>query len=200
MSGRRRAARPRRSGRLRAVLALGMVLGLSSVGTAASWTDAAQITGVTFTSGTLDLLVNDANSVTSSTLAMADMIPGATSADTLRVKNAGTVPLTYTISGGLTGTDATTLASAAALKVTILANGTKSGSGNTATCTGGTALATDVTLTGSTGTTVVGTAQGPVAAGAQHSPLCFQVSFASGAANSLQGKVAAAAFTVTGTS
>ena len=84
--------------------------------------------------------------------------------------------------------------------LSISANGTRSGTGNAATCTGGTALVTNQALTSNTGATIVGTAQGPLAAGAASIPLCFQVTFASGAPTSLQGRTAAATFTVTGTS
>ena len=52
-------ARPK--GRVRAVLALGTVVGLSPVGTLASWTDTVPITGTTFKSGTIDLQLNDLN-------------------------------------------------------------------------------------------------------------------------------------------
>ena len=199
MSGRRRAGTPA-SGRIRAVLALGMVLGLSSVGTAASWTDAVQVTGTTFTSGTIDLKVNELQAVTSTTLSLTDMVPGATSADILRVRNGGTAALTYTISGGLGGTDGSAFASAGAVLLSIYANATKTGAGNAVTCTGGSALVTNQSLTSSTGTTLVGTAQGPVAAGAQGAPLCFQVTFAAAAPSSLQSKAATASFTFTGTS
>ena len=58
------------------------------------------------------------------------MVPGNTSAEVLTVKNNGTAPLKYTLTGGLTGTDAAAYNTAAALKLTILAGGTKSGSGN----------------------------------------------------------------------
>ena len=187
-------------GRRRALLALGAVVGLSPVGTAASWTDAVPITGTTFKSGTIDLQLDDANTVTTTTLSMTDMAPGATSAEVIRVKNAGSVAFTYTVAGGLGGTDAAAYATAGALRLAISANGTRSGTGNAATCTGGTAVATDVGLTAATGTTIVGTAQGPVAAGVTGAPLCFQVTFASGAPTTLQGKTATAAFTVTATS
>jgi predicted ribosomally synthesized peptide with SipW-like signal peptide len=182
------------------VLALGMVLGLGSIGTAARWTDNVAVTGTTFTSGTIDLQINDANAVTSATLSMADMAPGATSAEVFRVKNAGSVPFTYTISGGLGGTDAAAYAAANALRLSISAGATRSGTGSAATCTGGTAVATDVALTTTTSTAIVGTAQGPVAVGAAGAPLCFQVTFASTAPTSLQGKAATASFTVTATS
>jgi predicted ribosomally synthesized peptide with SipW-like signal peptide len=74
-------------GRVWAVLALGMVLGLGSVGTAARWTDTVAVTGTTFTSGTIDLQVNDANAATSTTLSMTDMTPGVSSAEVCRVAN-----------------------------------------------------------------------------------------------------------------
>jgi predicted ribosomally synthesized peptide with SipW-like signal peptide len=185
---------------VRAVLALGALLGLGSVGTAARWTDAVPVTGTSFSSGTIDLQINDANAVTSATLSMADMSPGVTSAEVFRVKNAGSVPFTYTVTGGLGGTDAAAYAAAGALRLSISAGATRSGTGNAATCTGGTALVTDVPLTTTTGTTLVGTAQGPVAAGTAGAPLCFQVAFASTAPSSLQGKTATAAFSVTATS
>ena len=188
------------SGRVRAVLALGAVLGLGMSGTAASWTDAAPITGTTFTSGTIDLQLNGVNSVASSTLSMTNMVPGASSAEVFQVKNAGTAALTYTITGGLGGTDAADYATAGSLRLTILLNGTRSGTGSAATCTGGTALASDVALTANTTTTLVGTAQGPLAAGSAVVPVCFQVMLAAAAPTTLQGKTATATFTVTGTS
>lgn len=190
----------RAPGRLRAVLALGMVLGLGSVGTAARWTDNAAVTGTTFTSGTIDLQLNDANAVTTTTLSMTDMVPGSSSAEVVRVKNAGSVPFTYTITGGLGGADAAAYASAAALRVSVSAGATRSGTGTAATCSGGTALVSDLALTTSAGGTVAGTAQGPVAAGAQGATLCVQVALASAAPSSLQGRTATATFTVTATS
>jgi hypothetical protein len=127
-------------------------------------------------------------------------VAGATSAEVFRVKNAGSVPFTYTITGGLGGTDAAAYAAAGALRLSISAGATCSGTGNAATCTGGTALVTDAALTATTGTTLVATAQGPVAAGTAGAPLCFQVAFASTAPSSLQGRTATATFDVTATS
>ncbi len=189
-------APPRPTGRIRAVLALGMVLGLGTVGTAASWTDAASITGTSFTSGTLDLQVNDLNAVTSATLTMANMVPAATSAQVFQVKNAATAPFTYTISGELGGAEAGMFTNS--LLLSISANATRTGTGNTSVCTGGTALVSNVALTPTTST--VTTAQGPLAVGAPGVPLCFQMTFLSTAPSSLQGKTSTATFTVTATS
>lgn len=66
-----------RSARVRALLSLGIVLGFGATSTLAYWTDTATVTGGTFTAGTLDLQVNDAQgnptAYALTSLAMADM-------------------------------------------------------------------------------------------------------------------------------
>ena len=47
-----------RSARSRAALSLGVVLAVGATGTFAAWTDSANLTGTTFTSGTLDVRDN----------------------------------------------------------------------------------------------------------------------------------------------
>lgn len=185
--------------RVRALLSLGVALGIGSVGTFASWTDDVTLTGTTFTAGTLDLQVNNVDSFATTTLSMTAMVPGTTSAEVLTVKNNGTVPAKYTLTGGLTGTNAADYNTAAAngLLLTIRLGGSKSG----ATCTGGTALITDQALTSTSGTTIL--ARRPTSAltasGGTES-LCFQVKLSDTAPSSLQGKSASATFTATGTS
>lgn len=201
MSGHRRTTRRRfvSSVRVRALLSLGVALGIGSVGTFASWTDDVTVTGTTFTAGTLDLQVNNVDSYATTTLSMTAMVPGSTSAEVLTVKNNGTVPAKYTLTGGLTGTNAADFNTAAAngLLLTIRLGGSKSG----ATCTGGTALVTDQALTSTTTTTIL--ARRPTtaltASGGTES-LCFQVKLSDTAPSSLQGKSATATFTATGTS
>lgn len=201
MSSHRNTTRRRftSSVRVRALLSLGVAFGIGSVGTFASWTDDVTITGTTFTAGTLDLQVNNVDSYATTTLSMSAMVPGNTSAEVLTVKNNGTAPAKYTLTGGLTGTNAADYNTAAAngLLLTIRQGGTKSG----ATCTGGTALVTDQPLTSTTTTTIL--ARRPSAAltasGGTES-LCFQVKLADTAPSSLQAKAATATFTATGTS
>ena len=125
-----------RSGRVRALLSLGIALGLGAVGTFAFWTDDVVISGSAFTAGTLDLKVNNSDAYATTSLSMSAMVPGNTSAELLTVKNAGTAALKYTLTGGLTGTDAAAYNTAGALKLTILSGATITGSGNSATCTG----------------------------------------------------------------
>jgi predicted ribosomally synthesized peptide with SipW-like signal peptide len=190
-----------RSRRVRALLSLGLLGSALVVGTYAYWTDDVTISGTTFTTGTLDLQVNSSDSYSTTTLGMSStpMVPGNTSAEVLTVKNNGTVPLKYTLTGGLAGTDAAAFNTAAALKLTIVSGGTRSGSGNAATCTGGTTIYGPTALTNVTTTAIIGTRRGPVAAAGTEA-LCFQITFDTAAPSTLQGKTATATFTATGTS
>jgi predicted ribosomally synthesized peptide with SipW-like signal peptide len=190
-----------RSRRVRALLSLGLLGSALVVGTYAYWTDDVTISGTTFTTGTLDLQVNSSDSYSTTTLGMSStpMVPGNTSAEVLTVKNNGTVPLKYTLTGGLAGTDAAAFNTAAALKLTVVSGGTRSGSGNAATCTGGTTIYGPTALTNVTTTAIIGTRRGPVAAAGTEA-LCFQITFDTAAPSTLQGKTATATFTATGTS
>lgn len=190
-----------RSRRMRAVLSLGVVAGVLVTGTYAFWTDDVTITGTSFSAGSLDLQVNSQDSYTTTTLGMSStpMVPGNTSAEVLTVRNNGTVPLKYTLTGGLGGTDAATYSAAGALRLTVVSGGTRSGSGNAATCTGGTTIYGPTALTNVTSTAIIGTRRGPLAPAATEA-LCFQVTFDAAAPSSLQGKTATATFTATGTS
>jgi predicted ribosomally synthesized peptide with SipW-like signal peptide len=190
-----------RSTRVRALLCLGVLAGVFATGTYAFWTDDVTITGSTFTSGTLDLRVGGSDAYTTTTLGMSatPMVPGNTSAEVLSVQNNGNVPLKYTLTGGLTGTDAAAYSTAAALKLTVVAGGTRSGSGNAATCTGGTTIYGPTALTSTTSTAIIGTRRGPLAAAGSEA-LCFQITFDATAPSTLQGKTTTATFTATGTS
>ena len=190
-----------RSPRLRGLLSLGIVAGAFTIGTYAFWTDDATIIGTTFTAGTLDLKVNASDSYTTTTLGMSStpMVPGDTSAEVLTLKNGGTVPLTYTLTGGLTGTDAAAYSAAGALTLTVVAGGSVNGTGNAATCAGGTTIYSPTALTNVTTTAIIGTRRGPLAATGTEA-LCFQITFDASAPSSLQGKTATATFTATGTS
>lgn len=215
-----------KSTRTRAVLSLGVVLALASTGTMAYWTDSASLDGVTFTSGTLDLAVNNNTGGTGSdgttvgaggataqtSLSMTAMTPGNTSAQLLTIKNPGTAPLKWTLAGGLTGTSAAAYAGGApgltsALKISVYSfagAAVKSGTGNSVTCTGGTALATGVQLTTSTTGAIVSTGQpvtpaGGLAAGGSVN-LCVQIDFDSAASTSLQNLAVSGVLTFSATS
>ncbi|MGV8873903.1 MAG: SipW-dependent-type signal peptide-containing protein [Rhodococcus sp. (in: high G+C Gram-positive bacteria)] len=92
------------SARARAIMSIGIVLGLGAVGTLAAWSDTATATSGTFTTGKLDIKVGnpavDNNPPAFSTsLTNAAIFPGDTVAAGLLVTNAaGSVANTYTIS------------------------------------------------------------------------------------------------------
>ena len=192
-----------RSPRSRAALSLGVVLAVGATGTYAHWTDSANLTGTTFTSGTFDVqLANSGGTLGDNAaqvnLSMSTMVPGATSAEVFTLKNNGNVSMKWGLTGGLNGTDASTIATASAMMLTIRDGGTKSGSGSTSTCTGGTVAYGPTALTATTSTSIL-SGQGPVTTTSTKS-LCFQFTFDSAAGNSLQTKSFGATFTFTGTS
>ncbi|WP_205473470.1 TasA family protein [Nocardioides sp. SYSU D00038] len=109
---RRRAERPRRSGRARALLSLGVVAalsaGLSVKGTFAFWTDSATITTGSFSSGTLDITLNnlltgEGGTTSLPSFTLSAMVPGESIAASFPVGNAGSVPLVWTAGGTATG-------------------------------------------------------------------------------------------------
>lgn len=83
--------------RTRAVLSLGIVLGLGAVGTLAAWTDSATATSSKFSAGTILLHANDTHETSTMTsLAMGNMKPGDSVAGMLPIENRGTVDFSYT--------------------------------------------------------------------------------------------------------
>jgi len=198
----------RGSGRVRALLCLGLVTGLGFSTSLAYWTDEASVTGATFTAGTLDLAINGGDPYASTTLSMTAMVPGSTSAEILTVQNVGSAPLKYTLTGGLSGGDASAFATHNALRITIRSGAaTVVGSGDARTCNGGSALVTDQALTGTTSTSIL--TKRPVAplAGSPSPPsgggsetLCIQISLSGTAPSDLQGRSVTALLTATGSS
>jgi len=187
--------RPLRSGRwwssvpVRAVLSLGLVLGVGSAGTFAYWTDEATVTGLSITAGTLDLeLQDDADdSISFTSLNISTMIPGQSVAGVLKVENVGNVGFTYTAA---TSVSNSTLAGALDLKVT---NGSVSGSSPSATCSGSQLSGTGSTLDQA----LVSTGRSLAASASEN--LCIQVSMPSGASTSLQGTTTTVTYTFTAT-
>ncbi|MET1060113.1 MAG: SipW-dependent-type signal peptide-containing protein [Nocardioides sp.] len=185
-----------RSRRARALLSLGVVLGLGSVTTLAYWTDSAALTGGTFKSGTIDLKLDsvDNNPSSFSTgFAMNNMAPGQSKAVVVPVQNTGNVAFTYVASGisNNIAPNPGTLASLLDFKVVPL--GTVSGSSPTQTCTG------TGTFSGSlaSSTSVVTTAR-TLAPGASEN-VCIQATLPAGTTTG-QNNTANAVFTFTATS
>ncbi|GAA1728647.1 TasA family protein [Aeromicrobium alkaliterrae] len=196
MSDHRTARRPR-SGRVRAFLALGVALGIGATGTLAAWTDDVAISGTTFTSGSLDLRVNDQDAITAYTsLNLSNMVPGESVAAVLTVKNQGTSTLKWTATKSTTNT-VTGKDLAAALDVKITSAAAISGTGRALTC-GGTVIANSATTLATGSNTFIPT--GRTLAASATEPICVQVTLNANASTTLQSAGTTATFTFTGTS
>ena len=125
---------------LRALLSLGMVVGLGATGTYAYWTDTVSVTGTTITAGTIDLKVNNSDTVTDfTTMNVTTMVPGDSTAGVVTVKNSGTAPLKYYVDASPSNADGKGLGAALAVKVT--GDSATSGSGTGSHLRGGRAVA-----------------------------------------------------------
>lgn len=125
-----RTGRRRLSGRVRAVLSLGMLLGIAQVGTLASWSDTATVQTGTFGTGTLDMRVGEVaadqlsgqgGTWTHSGLTLTTMAPGESVAQLLTVGNTANTNFTY---NGTVATTNGTLSGANGLQLTIVKDAT----------------------------------------------------------------------------
>lgn len=194
--------RPRRltSTRVRALLSLGIVLGLTSVSTLAFWTDTGTMTTGQIQSGTLDLqlagnLPGQGGTWNNTALSMAAMVPGESVAVTVPVQRAaGTIGFTYTATATATGDLAPsltwTVTAGTAGTATTNANGLRSN-----TC-GGTQLFSN-TLSG-TASNVVATPR-TLSGATMSENLCIRVALPAGTGNTAQGKSASGTFTFSAT-
>lgn len=111
--------------RARAVLSLGMVLGLGAVGTLAAWTDSATATTGMFSTSSILLEVDDQHPAHVFTaLKRNSMMPGDSVAASLKVENAGTLNFTWAVSAVATGSPALIGKLKVALHQTAANNGT----------------------------------------------------------------------------
>ena len=97
-----------KSARFRALLSLGMVLGLGAVGTLAAWSAAPVTTSGVFTTAVVDIQLNgDQGNPTAYPItftAPKSLLPGESVSAVLPVQNKGNLPFTYTASAIGAGT------------------------------------------------------------------------------------------------
>jgi len=177
----------------RVLLSTGLLFGIGSAGTFAHWTDQVTVTGITFTAGTIDLRVNNQDTVTGYTsLNISNMVPGNSVAAVLAVKNSGTAPLKYTATSSATNGDSKNLRGGLTVKVT--GDSSASGSSPSATCSGSALSGTNNALNAGLVTT------GCLLSPGSSENLCLQVTLPSSAASALQGATTDVTLTFTGTS
>ncbi len=210
MSSHRSDRQPRRggrNGRTRAalsLLALAVVAtGASVEGTFAAWTDSATVQTGPFSSGTLDITLggqlagpgttNNPGTWNNTTSTLLNMSPGESHAVSFPVRNNGSTPLKYTVTG--TGSGALAVANGMQFAVyfgaTASNSGTESGANRVGSCGGATPTdATGTTLTGTAATFATDRALTP----AQSENVCIVARLSSAAPNTLQGQTMTAAF------
>lgn len=176
------------SRRVRALLAIGPLVGLSWLGAYAAFTDSVDVT-TSFSTGSVSIRANDqTGTVAFTSLSMTNMIPGTARYAPLRISNAGTLNFNYTMSTAVTGS--APLASALLIGI----KGVPS-----STCDATTyAASSDTAYASAAGLGSAAIAARPLAASASEF-LCFRVELPSGAANSLQGLTTSATFTFNAT-
>lgn len=185
---------------MRYLLSAGTVIGISVTGTLAVWSDSVTVTGTTFSTGTIDLQVNNLDTVTGYTsMNLSAMVPGNSAAGVLTVKNNGTAPLKYYVDATTSNADGKGLGAALVAKVT--ADAATSGSAPAVTCAG-TALASAGTTFGAN--LLSSTSPRLLAAGASET-LCIQATLPSSLTGStpgagLQGATTNVGFTFYGNS
>ncbi|MDI9917165.1 SipW-dependent-type signal peptide-containing protein [Rhodococcus sp. IEGM 1379] len=115
--------------RARAVLSLGMVLGLGAVGTMAAWSDSATATTGIFSTSSVQMKVDNQRPTHQFTeLKRNSMLPGSSEAGSLTVQNTGTVSFNWAVSAAATGSPALI----GKLKVSLYQTGANNGT----TCSG----------------------------------------------------------------
>jgi predicted ribosomally synthesized peptide with SipW-like signal peptide len=179
---------------VRYLLSAGTVIGLSVTGTLAVWSDTVTVSGTTFSTGTIDLQVNNLDTIASyTTMNITNMVPGNSTAGVLTVKNNGTAPLKYTLDASASNGDTKGLGAALAVNVTTAA--TVTGTSPTATCAG-TAVNTATTLV----TGIIPAASARLLNPGATETLCIQATLPSNAASTLQNASTNVVLTFTGNS
>ncbi|AYA23741.1 SipW-dependent-type signal peptide-containing protein [Rhodococcus rhodochrous] len=174
--------------RLRAILSLGIVLGLGATGTLASWANSTTATSGVLSTGTVDLRVNSVKTFSFTDLALSGMLPGESRAAVLQVQNTqSTMDVRYTMSAA---TPAGSPALASLLQVRVHSGGTPTNSTTgglrTGNCAGGSPISSGFLTPG--GSTPLISGQRPLAARVGVETLCFIATLTSDAPFSVQNQ------------
>ncbi|WP_299575149.1 SipW-dependent-type signal peptide-containing protein [uncultured Williamsia sp.] len=173
------------SRRTRALLSIGMVVGISVVGTLALWSSTVSTRSGVFTTATINLLADGAKASTF-TFTPSGLLPGQSAAKVVAVTNTGTAPLTY--SAAVSSPDSL----GRAMTLTVVAGATAANG----VCGSGTLLTSGTAITATA--TTFATNRGPLAATNGAENLCVQVGLPLAADASLAGTAGSVALTFTG--
>ncbi|MBC9733572.1 TasA family protein [Nocardioides marmotae] len=198
-----RPPRRRRTAIATAALLGAVVVLMGGQGTFAFWTDRATVSSGDFQSGSLDITVNgqlagpsnNGGSTTLGALALQNMLPGESVAASFPVKNVGSLPLVYDISGTGTGAlaGANGLQYSVAVGVDAANTGTVAGGDRRGSC--GATVATDQNTTRLTATPSALVVKRSLGIGASET-ICVVARLNSNAGNDLQGKPGSASLVI----
>ncbi|MGU3292549.1 SipW-dependent-type signal peptide-containing protein [Williamsia sp. M5A3_1d] len=174
------------SRRFRAVLSVGMVLGLGVVGTLALWSSTVTTQSGTFTTATISILADNSKSATFA-FSPSGVLPGRSAAKVITVSNAGSTALQY--SAAVSSADVL----GRGMTLTVVPTSTSANG----VCGTGTALTTGTAITATPTTFVTG--RGPLAATSGAETLCVQVNLPIDAPATLAGTSGTITLTFTGT-
>lgn len=183
----------RRSRGIRAVLALGTVVGIGTTLTLAAWTDNGTAES-TFTTGTVDLQLNDTEGKPTpyafTALNMTGVGAGSTTYGNLTVRNNGTLAFGYTMATSAGASTSTDLYDALRVSVKVLP---------ATTCSASTyAAGTATPLLDTVALSAASIASRPLAAAGTEN-LCFKVDLPTTAPDAAQGTSAVVDFAFTAT-
>lgn len=186
----------RRSIQVKAILSMGILVGLGAVSTLAAWTGTATATS-SITAAKVSLGVGaTASSATTESytvpVSSVNWYPGASAAAVVVVRNTSSVALPYSIKGSITESGGAELGKA--MQVLVKTGATVSGTAPNATCSGGTTL-----VTKSAGSAFGAETVRPVLPVDASETLCVQYSLPVNAANNLQGATTKLDLVFTGT-
>ncbi|PRB70470.1 hypothetical protein [Arthrobacter sp. MYb213] len=186
----------RRAMQVKALLAMGILVGFGSVSTLAAWTGTATATS-SIESATVALGVGATDGT--ATLKSYPMVitgnnlyPGSSVASTVTVKNTGSISAPYTISGTITEDVSGTLGKG--MTISVRANATVAGTGSKVTCSGGSEV-----IAKNAGSQFSGTSSPRTLPAGSSEALCIQYSLPTSAANTLQKSSATLALNFTST-
>lgn len=177
------------SRRVRALLAVGPLVGLSWLGAFAAFTDSVDVQ-TSFSTGNVVVRANDqTGTVAFTSLSMTGMVPGSVRYAPLRITNGGSIAFTYAMSTAGGGSAA--LASALTIGIKAVPSATCDATAYSASRT--------IAYADAAGIGAAAIASRPLTGGASEF-LCFRVELPAGASNALQGLTTDATFTFTATS
>lgn len=174
--------------RVRAILSLGLVLGLGATGTLALWANSITATSGVVSTGTVDLRVNSVETFSFTALTLSGMLPGESRAAALQVQNTqSTMDVRYTITAA---TAAGSSALASSLQVRVHSGGTPTnntaGGMRAGSCAGGSLISSAFLTPG--GSTPLVSGQRPLAARVGVETLCFVAILAASSPISVQNQ------------